>query len=121
MIDELEPKKSYWWVWLLIIVIIIALIGGYTYCNQIITKQVQETYTEQEPYTVYETRTRTQEVVESNCDSSRNCVCTGRYLGIFNCRKCDCRVTEDIPITKYRTVEKTRIVPKNVKRCSFIR
>lgn len=114
-----SPKKSYWWVWLVIGLLVI--IGGYTYCNQMIPVEVQDTYTEQEPYTVYETRTRIQEVVESGCDDDPDCVCTGRYFGLFGCSKCDCEITESVPVTKYREVEKTRTITKNVKRCSFLR
>jgi len=121
--EETKKKKEGNKVWIIIggivLVVIIAVLARKDYCSEIVPKQVDESYTDQEPYTVYESRTRTKTVVEDDCDWSRKCVCTKRYLGILKsgCKECSCDITSEVPVTKYRSVEKTRIVTKNVKRC----
>ena len=120
---NLKVNTLYLWIGIAVMVAFFLIVVGYSYCNQIIPKQVQQTYTEQEPYTVYESRTRTQTVAQDYCDEDSDCVCTDRYLGIFKtgCKECSCTITSEHPVTKYRNVEKTRIVTENIKRCSFIR
>ena len=103
----------------IIALIIIFVIVRQNYCSEIVPKQVEEKYTDQEPYTVYESRTSTKTIARDNCDYDSGCVCTGRYLGILKsgCKECSCDITTQVPVTKYRNVEKTRIVTKDVKRC----
>ncbi len=122
--DHISVKRK--WVNIVIgvlgIILILFLVNNY--CNQIVPKQVEETYTEQEPYTVYETQTRTQYIVKDHCNggSIPNCVCVESYMGIFKkgCKACNCQITEQVPVTKYKNVQKTRIVTRDAKRCTFL-
>ncbi len=104
-------------VGIFVIAAVVGVLARRTYCNEIITKDVLETYWDKEPYVVYETRRDTYELAETDCDERPNCDCISKALWVFNCIRCSCTRTEQVPVTYYRDVQKTRIVPQQVKRC----
>lgn len=119
----MEEKESWAkrnWVYILIFGIVV-VISGFSYCKQEVPKTTYETYMENEPYTVQETRTRTQYVEQDGCDARDECNCVDRYLGIFKhgCRGCDCQLTETVPTTKYRQVQKQRAIIVMASRCNI--
>lgn len=120
--DVSDDEKKWVYVVISVLCVVLALAWINNYCNQIVPKQVEESYTAQEPYQVMEMRTRTQYIEEDHCNQDAGCSCVERYLGIFKsgCKACNCQITEQIPVTKYNAVQKTRIVTKDVKRCTFL-
>lgn len=114
---KIHTSSSWYLVVGLLVVAVVAFFAYKNYCDQLVPKQVSVKYTEQEPYTIYEAQTRTQHVREDNCDRRSECSCTGKFLFIGYCTSCDCQITEQVPVTKYREVEKTRVETQMVKRC----